>query len=157
VEGFIAWCAFLGGWLLFAGPVYQAALELDEQHIDQEDVHAVAASVVQPPPVSAWWWLIPPVGYLLSRRRSDRYRKAVMAAMSTEQMKQFLAFVNKATGWLMVAGGALLIAAKETWILVDHYEWPVWVFWGLAVVMATLGALYTAARMSRSHRMSREA
>ncbi len=156
MEGFIAWCAFFGGWLLFAGPVYQAALELDEQDIDHEDVEAAAAAVPQPPPISPWWWLVPPVGYLLSRRRSDRYRQAVMAAMSAEQMKGFLAFVNKATGWLMVASGALLIAAKETWVLVEHYEWAVWVFWVLSVVMATLGALYTATRMSRSHRLARE-
>lgn len=27
VHELIAWCGFLGAWLLFAGPIYQAALE----------------------------------------------------------------------------------------------------------------------------------
>lgn len=152
---FIAWCAFIGGWLLFAGPVYQAALELEEQGIAHEDIESAAKSVPEPPRISPWWWLIPPVGYWLSRGRSEQYRQAVVAALSDEQMKLFLDFVNKATGWLLVAGGALLIATKETWGLVSEYEGPVWVFWVVAIVMATLAASFTAARMSRSHRMAR--
>jgi hypothetical protein len=31
VDGVIAWCGFVGAWLLVAGPIYQAALELPER------------------------------------------------------------------------------------------------------------------------------
>ena len=51
VHDVVAWSGFLGAWLLFAGPVYQAALELREQDA-AHDVHATFAGFAQPPPVS---------------------------------------------------------------------------------------------------------
>ena len=45
MEQFIAWCAFLGAWLLFAGPVLQAALELREQQLSREEFESANASV----------------------------------------------------------------------------------------------------------------
>ena len=49
----IAICGFVGGWLLVAGPVWQAALELAEEEIDQEAIEHVKQIVQPPPPVLA--------------------------------------------------------------------------------------------------------
>jgi hypothetical protein len=70
VDGVIFWCGYVGAWLLVAGPIYQAALELQEQDIERDRIQQVTAQVPAPAPVSAWWWLLPPVRYLLAQRRS---------------------------------------------------------------------------------------
>jgi hypothetical protein len=54
MDGVIAWCGFFGAWLLVAGPVYQAALELQEQDIERERLQEATAQVPAPDPVSAW-------------------------------------------------------------------------------------------------------
>ena len=46
----IAICGFVGGWLLVAGPVWQAAIELREEEIDQEAIEAVKSTIAVPPP-----------------------------------------------------------------------------------------------------------
>ncbi len=154
---FILWCGFFGGWLLVAGPLYQAALELDEQEIQREDLEVAKANVPPPERVSPWWWLLPPVGYILNHRRSDAHKKAVFASMTAEQRAGLVRYVNKATGWFFVSGGALLIATKETWELVEHNEWPSAVFWILIVVMALLAAFNTAVRMRRADELEHAA
>jgi hypothetical protein len=40
-----------------------------------------------------------------------------------------------------------LLAAGETWQIVEHYGWPVWLFWVLIAVMLTVAMLNTAIRM----------
>jgi hypothetical protein len=40
VETLIAWCGFLGAWLLFAGPIFQAALELQEESREADRIEA---------------------------------------------------------------------------------------------------------------------
>ncbi len=134
----IAICGFLGGWLLVAGPLYQAALELREQEIDREQIEAAASTVPVPPKLSLWWWLLPPVAYIVQRRRSMAYRRSVVEVLSPEQLAQTVAFLNKARGWLIVASGAFLLALKETWELRELLDWPVLVFWVLVVVAAGL-------------------
>jgi hypothetical protein len=153
VEGLIAWCGFAGAWLLFAGPVYQAALELREYDEAQEAIATASRSVPPPNRPSPLWWLIPPVGYILQRRAAGQYRQAVTAALSAEDREVMVEFSNKAMGWLLVAAGALLIAVKETWELREHYEWSVAVFWVLVVVMPVLGASYTALRIRAAQGM----
>jgi hypothetical protein len=150
VNTLVAWCAFGGSWLLVAGPVFQAALELDDLSFRREEVlEALAATPVDPRP-SAWWWLLPPVGYVLQRRHTRVARQAAIDAMSREQVERFVDFTDKATGWLFVACGAALLAVAETWALREHYRWPVAVFWVLLVGMPALCAVNTAARMERS-------
>jgi hypothetical protein len=46
-----------------------------------------------------------------------------------------------------VAAGALLLAAGETWQIVEHHRWPVWLFWFLVAVMLAVAVLNTAVRM----------
>jgi hypothetical protein len=149
MDELIAWAAFAGAWLLVAGPLYQGALELREQDIDREGLEASKARVEPPKMPSPWWWLVPPVFYLLRRQRSREYRRAVFDQLTQTQKEQFASFVSKATGWFTVALGASLLGAGQTWLITGRYEWPVWLFWLLLVVMLGLSVLYTALRMSR--------
>jgi hypothetical protein len=151
VHELIAWCGFLGAWFLVAGPVYQAALELEEESIERDEFADIARTLGPPPRVSPWWWLLPPVAYLLRRGRGRAYRRAVTNAMSRDQLERMVRFINKANGWLYVGLGGLLIATKETWELHEAYEWPPAVFWVLLAVMALACAANTAIRMARAH------
>ena len=65
-------------------------------------------------------------------------------------MAHFVHYSDKATGWLLVAGGAFLIAVKETWELTELQEWPTPTFWLLLVLMAALALGFTVWRMRRS-------
>jgi hypothetical protein len=145
----ILWCGFLGAWLLVAGPLDQAVRELDEEEIERDDVAAVAAGVEAPADVSRWWVLLPPVYFYLRHRRSDEYRARVMEAMPEGQLEALFRFHEKASAWMFVAGGAFLIAIKETWELHEGYEWPESVFWILLVAMPVLCIVNTVVRMRR--------
>jgi len=63
MHGAILWCGFVGAWLLVAGPVYQAALELDAEEVARDALENAANRLPPTPQPSVWWWLIPPVGY----------------------------------------------------------------------------------------------
>lgn len=147
------WAAFVGAWLLFAGPIYQASIELGEEQIEREAIEATARGVPQPRRSAPWWWLVPPIGYLLDRRQSTRYRKLVFDALSSEHQRQFVHYTEKASGWAYVAGGALLLATAETWNLCDEHDWPTWLFWVLAAAMAGLCGLLTVLRSRRARTM----
>jgi hypothetical protein len=135
MEYVIAVCGFVGGWLLVAGPIWQAAIELREEEIDQEAIEAVKSTIERPRPIRAWWWVLPPIAYVLQVRRGRRYREQFNAALAPEQLKQTVTFFNKANGWIIVGLGGFLIAVKETWDLVGDFHWPQWAFWILVVVM----------------------
>lgn len=145
---FILWCGFLGGWLLVAGPVFQAVIELSEQETKRETIASVTQRYTPPPRNSAWWWLLPPVGYLLHRGRARRRRQEILQLWTPQQLEAIARLSNKATGWAMVASAGVLLALRETWGLTEHYHWSPWRFWLLAAGMAVLSAAYTAVRMS---------
>jgi hypothetical protein len=149
MDVFIHWAAFAGAWLLVAGPLFQAAVELRDEDLDRESFEQVKTDVPPQERISGWWWLLPPVAYVKSRRRNDRYQKAMMAALPPEARKQFVGFMNKATGWFTVAAGAFLIALKETFELVELYELPLAVYWITVVVLSIAAISNTAIRMSR--------
>jgi hypothetical protein len=159
VETFIAVAGFLGAWLLVAGPVYQAALELAEEATENPKSvsrEELIARVPAPPRISPWWWLLPPVGYVLNRRRSTQWREQMLTLMQPEDMRHMIEFSRKATGWLLVATGGFAIALKETWELGEHFEWPTAIFWTLVVVMALICFGYTVGNLRRSERMLRD-
>ncbi|WP_305788709.1 hypothetical protein [Symbioplanes lichenis] len=148
----IVWCGFFGAWLLVAGPVHQAALELGEERLEVEEIERIADASA-PPPVSAWWWLFPPMLYVRHRQRDAAMREMLLSRLTPRQVELMLGYLNKATGWLLVGLGGLLIAAKETWELCEHYEAETWVFWVL-VVVALLAALANAGlRMRRGRQI----
>lgn len=136
----ILWCGFIGAWLLVAGPILQAALELREQDIARERIHAVRETIITPRHVSAWWWLLPPVKFFLEQRQSRRYEMEYIHALEPEDLEALVNFINKARGWLLVASGAFLIALKETYELGEAMHWPSWVIWllGGALLVASL-------------------
>jgi hypothetical protein len=147
----LAWIGFAGAWLLVAGPVYQAALELDGEEIERDQLAEVAKQVAPPPRPSPWWWLLPPVAYVLQLRRNHDYRQATFTAMSPALRRQFVSFTDKAAGWVMVAAGALLLAVVETWNLGEELAWPPVVRVVVIIAAALLAASYTAGRMRRTH------
>jgi hypothetical protein len=147
----ILWSGFFGAWLLVAGPLYQAAQELDEEEVSRDDFEGLKRDQAPEDKPSAWWWLFPPVGYWKQRKYTERQRDAVMAAMPREMMVGLVSYMNKATAWFYVAAGAFLIALKETYELGEGHEWPTVVFWVLVVVMFAMAAVNTAVRMSRTH------
>ena len=152
----VLWSGFFGAWLLVAGPLYQAALELAGENISREDFASVRPAEPSRPKPSGWWWLIPPVGFWKQRRYAEGERQAMMAAMPQDVMANWLSFMNKATAWFYVASGAFLIAIKETYELVEGHEWPTWVFWALIVVMAGLATGNTAVRLGQTQQLVRE-
>lgn len=154
VHTFIAWCGFFGGWLLVAGPLRQATLELEEEDLEREAILEAKEKTPEQESISAWWWLLPPVAYVLQRQRSDEYRRAVLATMPVEQQVAFGRFHDKAATWMFVAGGASLIAIKETWELHEANEWSEATFWILAFVMG--GICVGNAILSARQRHGRE-
>lgn len=159
MEALIPWLGFVGAWLLFAGPVHQAAVELHEEGFDEAEhrsLEARAARVAPPERVSAWWWLLPPVAYLLSVRRSRAWRAQLFGSLTVDERQRFISFQNKAAGWLVVAAGALLIALKETAEVIEHEAWPGWSFAPLIIVPFALGLGFTVSRMRRTQAMERE-
>ena len=149
----IAWSGFLGAWLLVAGPLFQAAVELDEQGDRRAGISRAAGQVGDQPRLSPWWWLLPPVAYVLQRRRQRAYRQRVFDALTAEEVEGFVEFTSVATGWALVAAGAFFIAVKETYEVAELYEWPGWLFVVLLVVMLAGCAGNTVVRVKRAHEM----
>lgn len=145
--------AFLGAWCLVAGPVYQAAVELQEGDAERERIARASSKVSKPPAVSPWWWLFPPVRYVLERRRDRTYRQAVLDALGPAEVAIMVDFINKASGWLLVGVGGLLIAVKETWAMDREFEWAQWPFWVLIVLMAVICLFGVTLRIRYSQRL----
>jgi hypothetical protein len=150
----IAWCGFLGAWLLVAGPLDQAVREVEENEFERDAV-TEAASQVEPPRVSGWWLLLPPVWWVLRQRRVSEYWDRVSEAMDDHDLVALLKFKDVFSAWAYVAAGASLIAVKETWELHESYEWSQWVFWALlgAMLLACVGST----RIRYHHRKNRHA
>jgi hypothetical protein len=138
VPHIIAWCGFLGAWLLVAGPLDQAVREIADQEFRHEALEEAKARVDEPEPVSRWWLLLPPVWWVKQQRRNSIYQHQVGAAMTTKDLLAFLTIKDILNAWLYVAVGAALIGVKETWELHEEYEWPEWAFWGLLVLAVVL-------------------
>ena len=143
----------LGAWFLVAGPLFQAAVELREQEVDRDAIERVTSGIEAPPPISPWWWLLPPVAWVKQSRQSRQHRQAVMDALGPRELEQTVSFMNKANGWMIVAGGAFLIGIKETFEVVELFEWPIAVFWVIVVVAPVLCVANAAIRMARAAKM----
>src|SRR4051794_4179789 len=143
----IAWCGFLGAWLLVAGPIYQAAIELADEELERSDLERARALTEAPPRVSRWWLLVPPAAYLLYTRRRRAHRRALLHVLTADQLEQLMHFSETATAWMFVASGAFLIAVKETWELHEAYEWSTSIVYALVVAMVIVCAGNTAFRV----------
>jgi hypothetical protein len=151
------WAGFLGAWLLVAGPLHQARVELGEEEL-QRDRYAAAIDEVGPPPhTSIWWWLLPPLHLWISHRRRDRWQREVWSRLPAEDFEALASFMTKARGWMLVGVGGLLIGVKETHLLVAGYEWPDWLFWLLIVAMTLLCVANTVAGAALQGRVDKTA
>src|SRR6478609_8551901 len=115
VPELILWAGFLGAWLLVAGPVWQAVVELGNEEFERARFTSAVDSVPPPERVSSWWWLLPPLGLYLSSRSHTRFQHQVLLALPDEEYDAFSSFMAKARGWMLVGLGGLLILSKETW------------------------------------------
>ncbi len=132
------WAGFLGAWLLVAGPLHQARVELQEEELERDRFAAAFDEAGPPPRTSIWWWLLPPLRLYLGHRRKERWQREVWMKLPPEDFEALADFMTKARGWLLVGGGASLIGVKETFELVEGYEWPTWLFWALLALMVLL-------------------
>jgi hypothetical protein len=151
MEDFSVWIAFIGAWLLFAGPIYQAALELQEQDIELDRIKAAGTTIDRSKPVSPWYWLLPPLKVYLEQKRSKTYRDQYFKALSIEDVEALISFMNKAGAWLIVAAGGLCIALSETYNLSQQSHWSDYIFWVLAVILALASILNVIHSVKRSN------
>ncbi|MET9327956.1 hypothetical protein [Tsukamurella sp. NPDC003166] len=134
LETLIRWAAFVGGWLLVAGPLIQARLELEAEAAELSEIQSLLKATLPPSRLSGWWWLLPPVALYLTRRRQASYIASLNENLTPEQSHGLWHFFSVARAWMIVASGAFLIAVKETYELAHHHHWAAPAFWGLCVV-----------------------
>jgi hypothetical protein len=123
MTNFFLWFSFIGAWFLFAGPIYQAVLELQDEDIEIERIRATGSRIQRSPRISAWWWLLPPVRIWKQIRQGKQDRQRIFELLSPEDAQAMLSFNSKATAWLYVAFGGFCIASKETYELCKHNDW----------------------------------
>jgi hypothetical protein len=145
----IAWCGFVGSWLLVFGPLDQAVRELREEEFGRETLVRVSQQVDAPPPISRRWAFVPPIYIVLLRRRSNAYRKLIAQQLSPNELEAMAHLRGVAVAWTYVAAGAFLLAVSATWVLHEAYSWPAWGFWATVVIMVVLLAIRTALRVQR--------
>lgn len=155
METFALWLGFIGSWLLFAGPIYQAALELQDEDIEFDRIRAAGSKVEKPSYVSIWWWLLPPVKMYLERNRRKEFELRVLKLLSKEDQEAMVSFKNKATAWFFVAAGGFCIAIKETYELTEHNEWSSWVLAGLVFTMIYLSIANLISRIKNSNQITK--
>jgi hypothetical protein len=82
VHVLILCCGFVGAWLLFAGPLFQAVLELRSEEIEFDRLRELGTTVPAPPAPSSWWWILPPVAWMKHRRRRELHQRLMVVAMT---------------------------------------------------------------------------
>ena len=149
----VAWCGFVGAWVLVAGPMYQGAVELSEMDVQRTSLRSQVHATPRLVRVSPWWWLLPPVAYVLTSRKQRAWQQQVLASLTPQQRVQFVTYANKATGWFVVGAGAALIGIKEAAALVEVLDWPRLVTIPLVVLAAAVALAFTVRRMQLTERV----
>lgn len=134
LETLIRWGVYLGGWLLVAGPLIQSRLELEAEGSELGGIRGKLRATAPPTRLSRWWWLLPPLALYLTRRRQAAYIGTLHGLLTDEELRKLGHFFAVARAWMLVAGGAALIALKETYELSHHQHWEPWGFWILTVL-----------------------
>jgi hypothetical protein len=104
----VLWLDLIGAWLLVAGPMYQAVIELRSLVINRERFEQLG----RPKQVSRWLWILPPLRMMLQRREHYRYFEKLHANVPLEDIDQLIRFIQKAEGWWLVTLGGFLIASS---------------------------------------------
>jgi hypothetical protein len=145
---------FLGSWLLFAGAIFQAALELKEQDVERERLHEVKKEISIPRNVSFWWWLLPPVKLILERIQTHKWRREYFNVLIAEDREALVNFTQKAKGWLFVAGGGLLLAVEETWRFTQLFHLIWWLRLIVIIVLIYTSLFYTITQMKFAEKIT---
>ncbi len=148
--------SFAGSWLLFAGPIYQAAIELREQDLRREELEDMQLKLARPAPISAYWWFLPPVKLYLEHRRSQKYRREFLKALPDEVVQGFVDFMSKATGWVLVSAGGLLLAVKETYELTEHFHLAWYWLLSAVIIVAFVCVLFVINTLKRSESIKKK-
>ncbi|NMD54423.1 MULTISPECIES: hypothetical protein [Tsukamurella] len=153
LETLIRWGAYLGGWLLVAGPLLQSRLELERERSHLAEVREAVRATAPPSRPSAVWWLFPPAALYLARQRQSAYVATLTTVLTPAQLANLARYFAVARAWMIVAAGAALIALKETFELAHHMHWGTPGFWALAAVaLLCIAALNGAASAYSDHR-----
>jgi len=146
----ILWLGLVSAWFLFAGSIYQAALELQDEDIEIDRIREAGRKVSAPSKVSVWWWLLPPIKIFLEYRKRRAYQRQYIKALTQEDLEAMISFRNKATAWQMVAVGGLLFAIKETYELTEYLEWDHAIFFSLIALLGLASIAHLITRLLRS-------
>lgn len=117
---FINLCGFMGVWLLFTFPMYQAFLELSNQAIVFSNM--VSKELTPVAKVSPVYWLIPPLKIHKEKQRALVIIRGLH--LETNELKRMLLYFDKATAWFYVALGGLLNSIYVTYDLFDAVDLP---------------------------------
>lgn len=147
----VAWCGFVGAWVLVAGPMYQGAVELGELGRGTAAIRT-HANAIPHTRISPWWWLLPPIAYAMTKRRENAWQEQVLASLTARQRAEFITYSNKAAGWFVVGAGAALIGVKETVELVETLEWPGATSIALIMAAAVIALSFTVRRIHLTDR-----
>jgi hypothetical protein len=145
---------FFGSWLLFAGAIFQSALELREQDIERDRIHEIKKEISIPRNVSSWWWLLPPVKLILERVQTHKWRKEYFKILIPEDREALVNFTQKAKGWLFVAGGGILLALETTWRFTQLLDWDWWLRLITIVALIYISLFYTITQMKFAEKIT---
>lgn len=135
---FLAICGFIGAWLLVAGPLFQASIELREEDLEVERIKEARHNLQDIPKISIWWWILPPVKVYLERKQNQERRIAFIDALTPEDAKALHSYMSKAVAWVYVSAGAFFLAVTETYNLDHELDLPLPIFWIAIAVMPIL-------------------
>jgi hypothetical protein len=141
-----------GAWLLLAGSIYQAVLELRAHELAVDRLEKIGAAT-RTQRVSSWWWLVPPIKIYLERQRAIAQRPLYMSELTVEEFESMVSYINKATGWFLVAVGGFSIATKETYQFCRERHFAALVFAPIVVALAGLCLWFTRIRTSSSDQL----
>jgi hypothetical protein len=149
----ILWIGLISAWFLFAGSIYQAALELQDEDIEIDRIREAGRKVSLPKKVSVWWWLIPPIKIYLEYKKRRAYQHQYIKALTQEDLEAMISFRNKASAWQMVALGGLLFAIKETYELTEYLEWDHAVFFAIIILLGFISIAHLITRLLRNKKL----
>lgn len=151
LEIFVGILSFLGAWLLFLGPMQQAALELREEDEARDKLHELHDKNPPYSRVSSWWWLLPPVKLILENKERDKYKQKLRDDLSEYDFDVLVTYMSKARAWVFVGLGGLMISISETVGLVDEAHWSRSLVLPI-VLLLTFASLASVVRVGRQGR-----
>lgn len=146
MDEFIVFIAMLGSWLLFAGPVYQAYIELHDAELKfveiRKNLYETSKQVKQEK-ISKWFWILPPLAVIITYIKTQNYRDEVIRHLDRENFELLQKFSEKARGWVVIGWGAFFIAVKETYEFVKELDLSYPIFFTLVIGFALSSFAYT--------------